>query len=184
MNYTARDYTRSIPAEEYIRRFRDGDRFLAACRQCPNYARSWACPPFGHDRETDLHQYGHVLLIATKIIPDSREIPVSEASRLIRPERVRLERRLLDMEKLYGGRSFAFAGTCLYCPEGTCSRLRGEECRHPELVRPSLEAYGFDIGRTLSKLFDIELLWGRDGFLPEYLTLVSGFFHNACLADY
>ena len=30
----------------------------------------------------------------------------------------------------------------------------------------------------LSELFNIELLWGKDGKLPEYLVLVSGFFHN------
>ena len=45
-------------------------------------------------------------------------------------------------------------------------------------VRPSLEAFGFDIAKTLSELFNIELLWGKDGKLPEYLVLVSGFFHN------
>ena len=52
-------------------------------------------------------------------------------------------------------------------------------CRHPELVRPSLEACGFDIAHTTSELFGIELKWGTDGSLPEYLTLVCGFFHNA-----
>ncbi len=54
----------------------------------------------------------------------------------------------------------------------------GTPCRHPEKVRPSLEAFGFDIAKTLSELFNIELLWGKDGKLPEYLVLVSGFFHN------
>lgn len=183
MTYTARDYTRSISTDEYTRRFRDAERFMQACRECPNYARSWACPPFDHDRDTELRQYENVLLIATKIVPDSSEIPVSEASRLIRPERVRLESKLREMEKTYGGRSFAFAGKCLYCPEGTCSRLQGEPCRHPELMRPSLEAYGFDIGRTLSELFGIDLLWGRDGHLPAYLTLVCAFFHNSAVTS-
>lgn len=39
-------------------------------------------------------------------------------------------------------------------------------------------AFGFDIAKTLAELFNIELLWGKDGKLPEYLVLVSGFFHN------
>lgn len=46
-------------------------------------------------------------------------------------------------------------------------------------VRPSLEACGFDIGKTTAELFGIDLKWGTDGKLPEYLTLVCGFFHNA-----
>ena len=104
---------------------------------------------------------------------------MSEAGRLIRPERQWLERRLLEMERRYGGRSFAYVGTCLYCPEGTCTRPAAKPCRHPELVRPSLEACGFDIAHTTSELFGIELKWGTDGSLPEYLTLVCGFFHNA-----
>ena len=62
---------------------------------------------------------------------------------------------------------------------GRMIRPEAKPCRHPELVRPSLEACGFDIAHTTSELFGIELKWGTDGSLPEYLTLVCGFFHNA-----
>ncbi|MDE7458334.1 MAG: DUF2284 domain-containing protein, partial [Muribaculaceae bacterium] len=67
---------------------------------------------------------------------------------------------------------------CLHCPESQCTRKCGEPCRHPDKVRPSLEAFGFDIGRTLSELFNIKLLWGKNGVLPEYLVLVSALLHN------
>lgn len=70
-------------------------------------------------------------------------------------------------------------GTCIHCPEGSCTRPEGRPCRHPELVRPSLEACGFDVARTASELFGIELKWGSGGRMPEYLTLVCGFFHDA-----
>lgn len=46
-------------------------------------------------------------------------------------------------------------------------------------MRPSLEACGFDLCRTSEELFGIPLLWSCDGRIPEYLMLVSGFFHNA-----
>ena len=98
--------------------------------------------------------------------------------KLILPERIRIESELLDMERKYGGRSFAYIGKCLHCPNNECTRNCGTPCRHPEKVRPSLEAFGFDIAKTLAELFNIELLWGKDGKLPEYLVLVSGFFHN------
>ena len=111
--------------------------------------------------------------------PQKQGLPSSEAGRLILPERRRLEQQLLGMERQYGGLSFAYVGTCLHCPEGTCTRPDGKPCRHPELVRPSLEACGFDIGKTTAELFGIDLKWGTDGKLPEYLTLVCGFFHNA-----
>ena len=87
--------------------------------------------------------------------------------------------RTLEMERQYGGRSFAYVGTCIHCPEGSCTRPEGRPCRHPELVRPSLEACGFDVARTASELFGIEMKWGSGGRMPEYLTLVCGFFHDA-----
>ena len=86
-----------------------------------------------------------------------------------------VENELLDMERKYGGRSFAYIGKCLHCSDNECTRNCGTPCRHPEKVRPSLEAFGFDIAKTLSELFNIKLLWGKDGKLPEYLVLVSGF---------
>ncbi|WP_295912602.1 DUF2284 domain-containing protein [uncultured Alistipes sp.] len=177
--YTAEDFTATLPAADYIACFRDAERIGGYCRSCPNYGRSWGCPPFGFSVEAYLSGYATALITATKIVPAERDIPFSEAKQLILPERRRLERRLLEMERQYGGRSFAYVGTCLYCPEGDCTRPSGKPCRHPELVRPSLEACGFDIARTTSELFGIELQWGKDGRLPEYLTLVCGFFHNA-----
>lgn len=90
---------------------------------------------------------------------------------------------MLDLERRYDGRAFAYAGRCLYCPNESCARLEGKPCRHPELVRPSLEACGFDLCRTTEELMAIPLRWGEGDRMPEYLTLVSGFFHNADRID-
>ena len=150
--YTARDFTAELPAAAYVARFRDAERVGCYCRECGNYGRSWGCPPFGFDMEEYVTRYGTAQ---------------------------RLERRLLEMERQYGGRSFAYVGTCIHCPEGSCTRPEGRPCRHPELVRPSLEACGFDVARTASELFGIEMKWGSGGRMPEYLTLVCGFFHDA-----
>ena len=178
-DYTARDFTVSLPTADYMARFRDAERCAASCRACTNYGRSWACPPFDFDMEEYLAGYATALLIATKITPRHSGLPFAEAGRLLRPERVRHERRLLDLEQRYGSRAFAYVGTCLHCPVGSCTRPQGLPCRHPERVRPSLEACGFDLCRTTEELLGIPLQWSRDGRMPEYLTLVSGFFHNA-----
>jgi predicted metal-binding protein len=90
-----------------------------------------------------------------------------------------IEKELLELEHRYGGRAFAYVGKCLYCPDSECARKCNRPCLHPDKVRPSLEAFGFDIARTLSELFGIELLWGKNDILPEYLVLVSGLFHNS-----
>ena len=153
--------------------------FIELCEKCPNFGCSWGCPPFDFDTDEFLRQYKYAHLMATKIIPDRNDIPVEMTQEFIRPERVRIEKELLEMERKYGGRGFAYVGKCLYCSGSECTRKRNRPCLHPDKVRPSLEAFGFDIGRTLSELFGIRLLWGKDGILPEYLMLVSGLFHNS-----
>lgn len=177
--YASEDYYVSLPSDEYIRRFYDADRINGYCRQCHNYNRSWACPPFSYDTMAELSKYREVMLIATKIFPIEKDIHASEAIRLIHAERARLEPKLLDKERELCGRSFSFAGSCLHCEGEECARLQGKLCRHPELVRPSLEAYGFDVSRTASELFGIKLLWSHDDRLPDYLTLICGLFHSS-----
>jgi len=182
--YRAEDFTTTIPVAEYIGRFRDAERFLGFCRSCRNYGRSWGCPPFDFDAGPVLRHYRTALLVATRITPERAGLPMSAAAGMIRQERIRLERRLLDMERRREGRAFSYVGTCLYCPGEDCTRPDGLPCRHPDLVRPSLEAFGFDIGRTVSELFGFDLRWSSDGRLPEYLTLVCGFFHNGEPAEW
>lgn len=176
-SYSVEDFFVTMPAEEYIRRFNDSERFIKYCEECGNYGKVWACPPFAHDTLAELRQYSTVILVATKITPEQKGIPLTEAGSFIRPERIRIEKMLREMEKEYGGRAFAFAGTCLYCPEDACSRLNNLPCRHPELVRPSLESYGFDLGKTATELFHLPLLWSNNSYLPEYLTLLSAVFY-------
>ena len=134
--YTAEDHCAALPVADYIARFRDAKRFLECCRACRNYGCSWGCPPFGYDVGAYLSQYTSALIIATKITPAEQHVPMSEAGRLIRPERQRLERRLLEMERRYGGRSFAYVGTCLYCPEGTCTRPEAKPLPPPRTGTP------------------------------------------------
>lgn len=183
IEYSSQDYTTQLPAADYIAIYRDARRTAACCRACPNYGRSWVCPPFDFDMEQYLSGYRTALIIATKITPRHSGLPLSESENLLRPERISHEKLLLDLERRYDGRAFAYAGRCLYCPNDSCARLEGKPCRHPELVRPSLEACGFDLCRTTEELMAIPLRWGEGDRMPEYLTLVSGFFHNADRID-
>ncbi len=80
---------------------------------------------------------------------------------------------LIEKEQTLGGRSFATIGRCHHCPGQTCTRPEGLPCRHPQLVRPSLEAFGFDITAILADLFNLTLTWGTQGHCPSPLTLVT-----------
>lgn len=178
ITYTLEKFTANITVEDYIKGFRDEERFIELCKRCPNYGNSWGCPPFEFDTDIFLRRYKYAHLLALKITPSEKGIPFEKTQELIRPERIKIENELLDMEHRYGGRAFAYIGKCLHCNDAVCTRVCNKPCLHPDKVRPSLEAFGFNIERTLSELFGIKLLWGKNGKLPEYLVLVSAFFHN------
>ncbi len=176
--YTAQDRWLKMPMAEYIVSYRDSARVRGYCRECGRYGNCWACPPYDFDETALLEQYTTISLLATVITPSEGVTLTPEtADRIIRRERQRLDRMLVKMEcdasvPAHTSRAF-FAGTCLLCPPEHCTRRKCLPCRHPESIRPSLEALGFDVTRTTSGLFGIELQWGRPDAPPACLTLLS-----------
>lgn len=179
--YTTEEFVREVAVDEYLARFHNPDKVWGYCRACSNYGKQWGCPPFDFDVVALLSKYRTIRLIATKIAIHDRSISPCKINAMLRPERIRLERTLLDMERQYNTLASTYIGECLHCANGACARLKGEPCCHPEVVRPSLEAYGFDITRTLSELFDIELKWSTATTAPSYIVLVCALFHNSDL---
>ena len=187
--YTAQDRWLKMPMAEYIAGYREFGRVRGYCCECGRYGNCWACPPYDSDETALLEGYATISLLATVITPSEGVTLTPEtADRIIRRERQRLDRMLMEMEQAaealtdratsrdtlapISARAF-FAGTCLLCPLEHCTRRDSLPCRHPESIRPSLEALGFDVARTTSGLFGIDLQWGRPDTPPAYLTLLS-----------
>lgn len=169
--YTLLEQWRTMPMKEYAETFRDFGRVRGYCHGCGRYGKCWACPPYDFAEDEYLGQFTTISLLATKITPSEGVALTPEtAERILNRERQRLDRMLLGME---GNARAFFAGTCILCPPEKCTRREGLPCRHPESIRPSLEALGFDIARTASELFGIPLQWGSPGTFPAYLTLIS-----------
>lgn len=169
--YTLREQWQTMPMKEYAETFRDFGRVRGYCHGCGRYGKCWACPPYDFAEDEYLGQFTTISLLATKITPSEGVALTPEtAERILNRERQRLDRMLLGME---GNARAFFAGTCILCPPEKCTRREGLPCRHPESIRPSLEALGFDIARTASELFGIPLQWGSPGTFPAYLTLIS-----------
>ena len=166
----------------------NAEKFIVFCQACSRYGACWACPPHGFDADEYLSGYRTALIIGTRIIPEpsaraecaTPEQGRQAGQRMIVEVRRTLDARLLELERKYPGSRAFYAGTCHLCPEGTCARSEGRPCRYPDRIRPSLESLGFDIGKTASELLGIELKWSEPGSsgLPEYFTLVSGFFSS------
>jgi predicted metal-binding protein len=184
--YTASNIIAGTYLEEYVRHYRDADRFIVYCKQCNRYNACWSCPPFDFDTDAELSHYKYAWIIGTKIDIDRDVIETHRGWDLCTPvtyriiEEVRrpLDEKLLKMEKEYAGSRAFFAGTCHLCSPDKCTRIKGSPCVFPGRVRPSLESFGFDVSQTSLKLLNVEMKWSRDGVLPPYFVLVSGFFTN------
>ena len=176
MNYTVTTHEATMTADEFIGRYRDVERFQALCRQCPSFGKMWCCPPYSFDPRSVSDGFRTVKLMAATIDWDKAatghagQTPgavMQEAWQEILPQLYEMER------EVPGSRCFTFR--CSLCDEG-CTRPEGKPCRHPGLMRHSLESVGFDVVAMLRELLDIDLDWSSDGQPPEHLTIVTALF--------
>lgn len=182
MNFSLSE--KDIDAADYNSRHRDIVRFEALCRECPNYGMRWGCPPFDADVLDAPSHYKTLRLYLLKIenLGVAEGLPQEEAvrrvSEIIQKARLQYEKRLLEFEKTTSGMAMLFTGMCPHCRNVPCTRCQGEKCRHPEAVRPSLEALGYDVCATSKEVFGEEMEWIRNGRIPHQICLVGGVFYN------
>lgn len=182
MKYSVSRKEATIGAAEFVERYRDVERIREYCMQCPGYGTSWACPPFDFDPTTLTEGFKDVTLMGTVITfdEDTRQAcktpeqaiavgkqAMAEVWQTLLPHMHELER------EIPGSRCFTFR--CTLCPEG-CTRPEGLPCRHPQQLRYSLEAVGFDISAAAADLLDIKLEWSGDGSLNKTITLLTAVF--------
>jgi len=188
--YQLSEITATIAVDEYIQNYRDADKFICYCKQCDRYNACWACPPFDFDVDKRLANYKNAYIIGTKVTLSDELLSecigaqqcTDTSYRILQEVRQSLDGKILELEKQHPN-SLAFsAGTCFLCKKEECMRISGKPCLHPDKIRPSLEACGFDIGKTTSQLLNIELKWGSQDRLPDYFVLVSGIFSTLPLS--
>lgn len=173
----------TLPSCEADSRFRRTECFLKACQACPNYGTLWCCPPFSNsERPAGTHLT--VMLVTIELehtlpsgVIDSNDV-IAALTDIITDVRREPEARLLQAEKQVGGTAALFTGMCPHCAGQPCSRIEGKPCRHPDIMRPSLEALGYDLEAMSRELFDEPLQWFKDGVPPSRLNLLGGIFFD------
>ena len=191
-DYILQHFTTYISLEEYIKDYRDKEKFLGFCKQCDKYGICWSCPPFDFDTDKYLSQFQFAYIIGTKIIFNPEFIQKNRglekvketAYQTIAEVRKKEDALLLQLENMYPDSKAFFAGVCHFCNWENCTRHENKECRYPDKMRSSLEAFGFDMMKTTSELLHIEMKWGSDNQLPEYLTMVSGVLSKTQLPEF
>ena len=179
--YTLQHKVAYIPTPAYLQDYWLPQHFIQYCQACHNYNKSWACPPFDFEPRAVLEHYPHTYILGTQVVftaefkaqVKQEKSAQTAGSAIMYEVRALLDKQLLALEKDTVSRAY-YAGSCHLCPEQACTRSFNQPCRQPAYMRPSLEAFGFDIGKATSQLLNLELVWGAKGELPPYYILVSG----------
>lgn len=196
-NIRIENLTARIVMEDYLRDYVDVPRFLGLCAQCSNYDNRWSCPPFDFDPLDHLKQFSAVRVIARKVSPIGHwrfgeatgESPSAPAQgptftgenaenydhvwQMLSTVKADLEAELFLMEEQFPGSRLLSGGSCYKCNQG-CTRPAGLPCRHPEMMRYSIEALGGDVEKIAADLLHSPLIWSKAGELPPYYMLVGG----------
>lgn len=186
MSYTLSHISECIETAAYISSYCNPTKFIEFCKCCDKYNSCWACPPYSYNPIERISAYKYTYIIGTKVTFNEQFIKDSTDSaknreiidKVMTDVRAVIDPQLMQLETSTPHSLALFAGTCHLCPQG-CTRPKSIPCRYPEKIRPSLEAYGFDISKTTESLLNIPLKWSKQGELPTYLILVSGFMSNS-----
>ena len=184
MYHTEQIKGKRILVSEYLEQYVDVAGFLEYCKECEHYGKYWSCPPYDFDPLDYWKKFRYLYVIGTQIIFDKETVArVTEKDarekymrEVLMDEKKILSDRMRALEKKYPGSiSLSAGGNCDICSR--CARQISKPCAYPDSVRYSIESLGGNVGKTVSKLLNIELLWMEDK-LPEYFTLVNGFLTN------
>ena len=168
--------SRPLPVERFLSAYVDVPKFLACCRQCPNFGRRGTCPPYDFAPE-DYWQRWHTVSLSARQIsfaPGDRLGNAREGLEVLHREKDRFLQDLLRQEAQLPGSMALSPGACERCDP--CPMAQGAPCCHPETFRYSMESLGGNVAAAARDQFGLELLWAKGEDLPPYYLLIGGLF--------
>lgn len=179
--YDTKVIIKTLTTKEYKEKYVNLDTTMAACMECPNYSKNWACPEFNEDVLEYWEKYDNIELTLTKIIfrqealntsYDEDDLMIIVNNSLFR-ERNKLLENFEEKEEKINGKLLS-AGFCGYCEK--CARIDGQPCKYPKKCHNSIESIGGLVSDTLTGVFNEEIKWIdiENGKLPVNLSLLMG----------
>jgi len=189
---------------DQLKRVHKFDEVLGYCAKCNNFNKNYSCPDFAFDPIEYLDEFKFATLILTVVRTDKLKDHIKEfgekdlesqvqklhmpvdkdpnynisdalAMKCFNKVKDIMANELLDVEAHIDKGVSSPPGSCTRCLK--CTKIIGEECKHPDQLRYSLEALGFLISELYVKYFDLELEWSM-GEIPEAYHSCSAIFHN------
>lgn len=180
MNIESSVLTTEIDVQDFIEHCVDVPRFLGCCGECPNFGKTWSCPPYDFDPMDIWKQYSRFYLYAIKTItpPELLEktYELDELLKLGAQITLASTKGMADHleaeQKKYPGSRIIGGGRCVLCGDGNCARMKDTPCRFPDRMTYSIESLGGNVQETLKRYLDEDIYWGADGHLaPSYIRI-------------
>ena len=135
----------------------DSRSFLKCRFGCQRWGKYWTCPPhmdISQEKfQEAFNQYQKAIIIQTSDPHNGQEISVKVE-----------KEAMVSCDFMY---AFAMV-LCVWCEE--CAYP--EPCRYPQMARPSMDAYGIDIGKTV-ELLGLKVEFDEKGkLLPNWYSMV------------
>lgn len=182
LKYSTDIYVKKILKDELLEKYLNIEALGDACKLCPSCGKVWSCPAELPNLAECFKEQNALYVVAVKVnYPEQlrKETDTPEKTQEVRKhtyERVKkdLLLTLLEIEKYIPGGRCAGAGQCILCERCACAD--NQPCRYPELCRYSFTRFGLDCTAMLKDLFNIQLVWNKEGLLPEYDVVKAAMF--------
>lgn len=171
-----------ISVQDFIEHCVDVPRFRECCEVCPNFGKTWSCPPYDFDPLDYWKQYQTFFLYAIKTTTPKELLEKTyELDDLMRIggaitfTAVKVMDDFLEKEhQKHPGSQIIGGGKCLLCGENNCARQNNEPCRFPDQLVYSIESLGGNVQETLKRYLNEDIYWGEAGHLAPYYIRIGG----------
>ena len=146
--------------------------FVEMCKNgCVNYGKKFSCPPCSRDFLGVVGEkegvYVVMFLMRLSSVNSTEYNKVRIANSIMKS---RLDKLMRVTEKEFNTK-FLSTGSCRLCR--TCQLKLKKPCKYPEKMRFSLESTGVDCNHLSTKLFNLPLLWFKNGKAPDYTCVLT-----------
>ena len=175
-------FSKEVPMSDYIESCVDVEYFEKCCSVCPNYGKTWSCPPYDFNPLDIWNSYKTFYIYAIKVTtPEevlneeySNEDLMRIGGEILKEAHKRVDKEMEQLKGAFEGSKILGGGSCRLCGENKCARLFGNPCRFPDKMTYSIESIGGNVEITLKKYLDQQICWGKDGHLAPYYMAVGG----------
>lgn len=188
MDYKVEYRKSSMKMSAFRERYQNREKYIGFCRQCPNYATVWSCPPFDFEPNAYLAGFAWVNIVGAKINLSRELIERADTTEKVKnigweivvTVKLEMEEYMRQLEKALPASLSLSSGGCNLCQN--CDRRDRQPCRQPDKMRYSLDAFGFDLTAITRDMLGIEIQWCRER-LPDYFTLIHGLLTQEAMAE-